>query len=202
AVHAGSRLVGAAAQGATPPLYRIALLEEAVAALEGAEACVAYASGMAALRAVLEAQSLRPGDRVVIPADGYSATMALFKALLAPRQVELHPLLLSETDAPRRIAALRPKFVLAECITNPGLSVPDLPRLAEACGGVGAHLAVDATFASPVLQQAHRLGAHYAVQSTTKWINGHGDAMGGTVSGSGENIAPLRSARVLEGGRL
>src|SRR5262252_1069342 len=76
------------------------IAQQAVAALEGAEACAAYASGMAALRAVLEAQSLRPGDRMVMPADDYGATMALFKAFLAPRQVELHPLLLSEMDAP------------------------------------------------------------------------------------------------------
>src|SRR5262249_50823962 len=157
---------------------------------------------MAALRAVLEAQSLRPGDRVVMPADGYGATRALFKALLAARQVELHALVLSEADAPRQIAALRPRFVLAESITNPLLSVPDLPRLAQVCREVGTRFAVDATFASPVLQQAHRLGADYVVQSTTKWINGHSDAMGGTVSGSTENIAPLRSARVLEGGIL
>ena len=232
AIHAGSRLGSSSAQGVAPPLYlasvsyfadaetldasldgkdfvytrisaqNVVLLEEAVAALEDAEACAAYASGMSALRAVLEAQSLRPGDRVVMPADGYGATRALFKALLAPREVELHPLLLSEHDAPRKIIALRPKFVLAESITNPLLSVADLPKLIQACREVGARFAVDATFASPMLQQAHRLGADYAVHSTTKWINGHSDAMGGVVSGSAENIAPLRSARVLEGGIL
>ena len=232
AIHAGSRLSGSFAQGITPPLHlaavsyfddaqrldqsldgrdfvytrisaqNVVLLEEAVAALEGAEACVCYASGMAALRAVLEAQSLKPGDRVVMPADGYGATRALFKSVLAARQVELFPMLLSEAEAPGKIAALRPKFVLAESITNPLLSVPDLPKLAQSCRDAGAKFAVDATFASPVLQQAHLNGADYAVQSTTKWINGHSDAMGGTTSGKRELIEPLRAARVLEGGIL
>lgn len=232
AIHAGSRLSGSFAQGVTAPLHLAAvsyfddaqlldqsldgkdfvytrisaqnsvLLEEAVAALEGAEACVCYASGMAALRAVLDAQSLKPGDRVVMPADGYGATRALFKSALAARQVELHPLLLSEADAPAKILALRPKFVLAESITNPLLSVPNLPKLAQSCRDAGAKFAVDATFASPILQQAHLNGADYAVQSTTKWINGHSDAMGGTVSGRRELIEPLRAARVLEGSIL
>src|SRR5258707_6017063 len=125
AIHAGSRLSGSVAEGITPPLHLAAvsyfddaqlldqsldgrdfvyarisapnavLLEEAVAALEGAEACVCYASGMAALRAVLEAQSLKPGERVVMPADGYGATRALFKSDLAARLVQLLPMLLS-----------------------------------------------------------------------------------------------------------
>jgi cystathionine gamma-synthase/methionine-gamma-lyase len=232
AVHAGSRISGSRAEGIAPPLHlaavsyfddagaldrsldgkdfvyarissqNVVLLEEAVAALEGAEACVAFASGMAALRAVLDAQPLASGDCVVMPADGYGATRALFKSSLARRGVELHPLILSEPEALQRIERLRPKFVLAESITNPLLSVPDLPALSAICHRAGALLAVDATFASPVLQQAHRLGADYAVQSTTKWINGHSDAMGGTVSGSASRIEPLRAARVQEGGIL
>ncbi len=126
AVHAGSRIRGSRAEGIAPPLHlaavsyfddagaldrsldgkdfvyarissqNVVLLEEAVAALEGAEACVAFASGMAALRAVLDAQPLASGDCVVMPADGYGATRALFKSSLARRGIELHPLILSE----------------------------------------------------------------------------------------------------------
>lgn len=175
------------------------LLEEAVAALEGAEACVAYASGMAALRSVFEAQGFRPGDRLVMPADGYGVTRLLYKTLCAPLGVELHALLMTDARTPERIRELRPRMVLAESITNPLLRVPDLRALAKATHDVGAALLVDATFPSPAGQRALDFGADYAVQSTSKWLNGHGDALGGTVSGSAARVAPLRAARLLAG---
>lgn len=178
------------------------LLEEAVAALEGAEASAVFGSGMAALRAVFDAQGFAPGDRVVLPADGYGATRALFKRLAEQQRVELHALKLSEASAAERMAALRPKLVLAESMTNPLLAVPDLRALAEAAHAVGAAFLVDATFTSPVLQQTLAQGADYALHSTTKWINGHSDATGGVVSGTLARIEPLRAARVLEGALL
>ncbi len=178
------------------------LLEEAVAALEGAEAAVTYGSGMAALRALWDAQGLRPGDRVVMALDGYGATRALYKQLAARSGVELHALLLSDKDAPARMAALAPRFLLAEAITNPLLNMPDLPELARAAHAVGAVFAVDGTFSSPVLQRTLQQGADYALQSSTKWINGHSDATGGVVAGSAERIQPLLAARVLDGAIL
>ncbi len=232
AIHAGSRLPDSSAVPITPALYpavvswfdssdeldgaldgkdfvytRIrgensVLLEDAVAALEGAEAAAVFGSGMAALRAVFDAQGLAPGDRVVLPADGYGATRALFKRLAEQQRVELHALKLSEASATERIAALRPKLVLAESMTNPLLAVPDLPAIARAAHAVGAVLAVDATFTSPALQQTLAQGADYALHSTTKWINGHSDATGGVISGSRARIDPLRAARVLEGALL
>jgi cystathionine gamma-synthase len=232
AIHAGTRLEGSRAVPVVPPVHisavsyfdsaedldrsldghdfvygRVsaqssALLEQTVSALEGAEACVAYASGMAALRAVLEAQGLREGDRAVMPSDGYGASRFLYKNELAARGVELIGLPLCSPDAPERIRELRPKFVLAESITNPLLSVADIPALAQACRAVGAVLAVDATFPSPVLQRPIELGADYSVQSTTKWINGHSDATGGTVSGTSARIEPLKVARISTGAIL
>jgi cystathionine beta-lyase/cystathionine gamma-synthase len=178
------------------------LLEEAIAALEGAEACAAFASGMAALKAVLDVQPLSPGDRVVMPFDGYGTVRALYKAMLAARGVELHAFALADPAAAGKIGALRPKFVLAESITNPLISVPDIRALGKACKEVGAIFAVDATFASPVLQRPTELGADYSIHSTTKWINGHGDAMGGVVSGSRPRIEALKSSRVLAGAIL
>ena len=178
------------------------LLEEAVAALEGAELACAFGSGMAALRALWDAQGLKAGDSVVMGADGYGATRALYKVLAARAGVTLHALLLSAKDAPQRLSALRPRFVLAESVTNPLLSVPDVPALAEAAHAVGAAFAVDGTFSSPVLQRTLEQGADYALQSSTKWINGHSDATGGTVAGSAERIQPLLGARVLEGAIL
>src|SRR5262244_2162718 len=209
AIHAGSAVHGSKAMPMSPPVHlasvsyferaedldrsldgadfvyarnrsqNAVLLEEAIAALEGAEACAAFASGMAALKALLEVQPLVAGDRMVMPFDCYGTTRALFKAALAARGVELHSLPLAEANAPGKILALRPKLVLAESITNPLLSVPDVRALAKACKEIGALLAVDATFASTILQRPLELGADYAVQSTTKWINGHGDALGG-----------------------
>ena len=232
AIHAGSRLPESKAVPITPAVHPAAvswfdsaedldaaldgkdfvytrirgensvLLEEAVAALEGAEASAVFGSGMAALRAVFDAQALTPGDRVVMPADGYGATRALFKHLAEQQRVELHALKLSDPAAFERIAALRPKLVLAESMTNPLLAVPDLPALARAAHATGAVLAVDGTFTSPALQRTLGQGADYALHSTTKWINGHSDATGGVVSGTRERIDPLRAARVLEGALL
>lgn len=229
AVHAGTRLAGSKAVPVSPPIYPAAvnwfdssddldsaldgkdyayarisapnttLLEEAVAALEGAEDCVAYASGMAALRSVFEAQGFRAGDKLVMPADGYGVTRALYKSLCATLGVELHAFLMTDPEVPERIRALKPRMVLAESISNPLLRVPDLCVLARACQDVGATFVVDGTFPSPVGQRALALGADYAVQSTSKWLNGHSDALGGTVSASRERMAPLRAARVLAG---
>ncbi|XXF79825.1 aminotransferase class I/II-fold pyridoxal phosphate-dependent enzyme [Myxococcaceae bacterium GXIMD 01537] len=229
AVHAGSRLSGGRSHPVVPAIHvstvsycdssddldsaldggdfvysRISqpntvMLEEAVAALEGAEACVAYASGMAALKAVFEAQHLQPGDAVVMPADGYGVSRLLYKQLSARAGVVLHAVAMTDPDAPARIAALRPRFVLAESVTNPLLRVPDLRSLARACKEAGAAFAVDGTFPSPYGQRALALGADYAIQSATKWLNGHSDALGGTVSGSKERMAVLRSARLLGG---
>ncbi len=179
-----------------------ALLEEAIAALEGAETCVTYGSGMAACRAIFEAQPFEPGDCVVIAADGYGATRALFRQLCEKRGLSLVPIDLAAHDAPARIEQARPKLVLAESITNPLVSVPDLSAVAKACRKVSAHLAVDNTFATPLLQRALALGADYSLQSTTKWIDGHGDALGGAVSGLRSLLEPMRERRTLDGAVL
>ena len=232
AIHAGSRLPESSAIPITPAIHTAAvswfdssdeldaaldgkdfvytrirgenpvLLEEAVAALEGAEASAVFGSGMAALRAVFDAQGLSPGDRVVLPVDGYGATRALFKRLADQQKVELFPLKLSDPAAIERFVAIRPKLVLAESMTNPLLAVPDLPSIAHAAHAAGAALLVDGTFTSPALQRTLSQGADYALHSTTKWINGHSDATGGVVSGAHARIDPLRGARVLEGALL
>ena len=232
AIHAGSRLPESSAIPITPAIHTAAvswfdssdeldaaldgkdfvytrirgenpvLLEEAVAALEGAEASAVFGSGMAALRAVFDAQGLNPGDRVVLPVDGYGATRALFKRLADQQKVELFPLKLSDPTTVERFVAIRPKLVLAESMTNPLLAVPDLPSIAHAAHAAGAVLLVDGTFTSPALQRTLTQGADYALHSTTKWLNGHSDATGGVVSGSKARIDPLRGARVLEGALL
>jgi cystathionine beta-lyase/cystathionine gamma-synthase len=152
---------------------------------------------MAAIKALIDAQGFQKGDRVMVPADGYGATRALFRREAA-RGVEL----LAESLTAERIEQAKPKFVLAETITNPLLSVPDVDALAAACRKVSATFAVDATFASPALHRALDHGADYSVHSTTKWINGHSDAMGGVISGAKKRIEALKSARTLDGNVL
>lgn len=232
AVHAGERLEGSRSIPLSAPLYTAAvayaedadaldraldggdfiytrirgqnaeLLEQAVAALEGAEDCASYATGMAALRAVFDVQGLRAGDTVVMASDGYGVTRSLMKSLCAERGVTLTALRLSDPGAPDALRRLGPKLVIAESITNPLLAVPDLRALADATHAGGGVLAVDATFPSPCVQRACALGADYAVQSTTKWINGHSDAMGGTVSGSRARVKPLKAQRLVHGSIL
>ncbi len=175
------------------------LLEEAIAALEGAAACAAYATGMAALRAVFDAQGFKAGDKIVVPGDGYGATRALYTQLCAERGARLVPVMLAEPGAAAVLKQVRPQFVLIESVTNPLTSVPDLSALCEAAKEIGAVVAVDGTFPSPLGQRSLAFGADYAVQSTTKWINGHSDALGGSVSGTLERIGPLKAARVLRG---
>lgn len=178
------------------------LLEEAVAALEGTEDCAAFPSGQAALKALLEAQKLQEGERVVIANDGYGASFALVKSFCAERKAAFHPLSMTDPGTPAMIQRLAPRLVLAESVTNPLLSVPDLDVIAAACREAGALFTVDATFPSPALHRAAEHGADVVLQSTTKWLNGHSDAMGGTLSGSRERIAPLKAARILHGAIL
>jgi cystathionine gamma-synthase len=175
------------------------LLEQAIAALEGAEDCAVFASGMAALRAVFDAAGLKAGDRVVVPGDGYGATRALFSGLAAERGIELVALMFADPASLEPLKQSRAKLVLVESVTNPLVSVPDLPLVCAAAHQTGAIVAVDATFPSPVGQRALAHGADYAIQSTTKWINGHSDALGGSVCGSRARIAALKAARTLRG---
>ncbi|HEY8207274.1 MAG TPA: aminotransferase class I/II-fold pyridoxal phosphate-dependent enzyme [Myxococcaceae bacterium] len=175
------------------------LLEQAVAALEGTEDCAAFPTGMAALKALLESVELKAGDRVVVPNDGYGASLAMIKAFARDRGLEVHLRSMTAPETPGELRRLKPRLVMAESVSNPLLSVPELPALAEAAHDAGAVFAVDATFPSPALQRAASLGADLVLQSATKWLNGHGDAMGGTVSGARARIGPMKAARVLHG---
>jgi len=174
-------------------------LEQALAALEGAEACVAYASGMAALRALWDSLSLKAGDVAMVPADGYGASLALLKRLAAERSVTLRLQSFTAPDVAAHLAEAKPKLVFLESVTNPLLSVPDLPTLCAEAHAAGATVAVDATFCSPLGQRPLSHGADLVLHSTTKWINGHSDALGGVVSGARARIEPMRAARILTG---
>jgi cystathionine gamma-synthase len=155
-------------------------LEEALAALEAGSRGLAFASGLAAEDALLRTVC-RPGDHVILPGDAYGGTFRLVARVLANWGLEYTPVPLADLDAVR--AAVRPstKVIWCETPTNPLLGIADIAGLAEIAASADALLAVDNTFASPYLQQPLALGADVVVHSTTKYLGGHSDVVGGAL---------------------
>jgi cystathionine gamma-synthase len=172
-------------------------LEECLAALEGGRRALAFASGMAAEDCLLRAVCT-PGDHVVIPDDAYGGTFRLMARVLAEWGVSYRPVRISDIAAVADALAERPARVLwAETPTNPLLSIADISALADVAHQAGALLVVDNTFASPYLQQPLALGADAVVHSTTKYLGGHSDVVGGAVvvadQALGERLAFLQN---------
>ncbi|MHB1489373.1 cystathionine gamma-synthase [mine drainage metagenome] len=156
-------------------------LQEALAAVEGGDRAFAFASGLAAEDTLLRAV-LRPGDHVVIPDDAYGGTYRLIARVLGPWGIEHTAVDLGDQGAV--LAAIQPgrtKVVWVETPTNPLLGISDIAALAAHARAAGALLVVDNTFATPYLQQPLLLGADAVVHSTTKYIGGHSDVVGGAV---------------------
>ena len=154
-------------------------LGEALAQLEGGAGAVITASGMAAITLVL--QLLQPGDRLVVPHDCYGGSWRLFDALAKKGHFEL---VVTDFTDPRALAqalAIPPKLVWIETPSNPLLRITDLRFVIEAAHKVGALALVDNTFLSPALQTPIAFGADMVLHSTTKYINGHSDVVGGAV---------------------
>ncbi|GGP92937.1 cystathionine gamma-synthase [Streptosporangium pseudovulgare] len=157
-----------------------AALEEAVAAVEGGARGLAFASGLAAEDTVLRAVC-RPGDHVIIPNDAYGGTYRLFAKVHEPWSLHYDPVPLGDLDAVASAMTPKTKIVWVETPTNPLLSVFDIEALAHLAHENGALLVVDNTFASPYLQQPLSLGADIVVHSTTKYVGGHSDVVGGAL---------------------
>jgi cystathionine gamma-synthase len=157
-----------------------AALEECLAALEGGVRGLAFASGMAAEDTLLRTVC-KPGDHVVIPDDAYGGTYRLISKVLKPWGLEYDPVPVAGVDAVR--AAVRPdtKIIWVETPTNPLLGIADIAALAQVARDAGALLVVDNTFASPYLQRPLALGADVVVHSTTKYLGGHSDVVGGAL---------------------
>ena len=179
-------------------------LEECLAALEGGARALAFASGMAAEDALLRTV-LSPGDHVLIPHDAYGGTFRLFDKIFKPWGVSYRPVPVSDPDAVRAALADAPaKVVWVESPTNPLLSIADISMLAQLAHAAGALLVVDNTFASPYLQQPLELGADVVVHSTTKYLGGHSDVVGGAAvvadPGLGERLAAVQNSTGSAGG--
>jgi cystathionine gamma-synthase len=159
-------------------------LEECLAGLEAGTTGLAFASGLAAEDCVLRTLC-RPegaGSHVVIPDDAYGGTYRLFARVLAEWGVDFTPVAMHDLDAVR--AAIRPGrtgVIWSETPTNPLLGIADISGLAAIAAEAGAALVVDNTFASPYLQQPLQLGASVVVHSTTKYLGGHSDVVGGAL---------------------
>jgi cystathionine gamma-synthase len=163
-------------------------LQECLAALEGGRHAVAFGSGMGASDVLLRVL-VKPGDHVVIPHDAYGGTFRLIDKVLAPWGVEYTPVDLGDVAALR--AALRPttRAVWCETPTNPLLGIADIAAVADVARTAGARLVVDNTFASPYLQQPLALGADVVLHSTTKYVGGHSDVVGGVLVTSDDELA-------------
>ncbi|HVR71681.1 MAG TPA: aminotransferase class I/II-fold pyridoxal phosphate-dependent enzyme [Vicinamibacteria bacterium] len=172
-------------------------LETAMAALEGGASAVAFASGMAATAAVF--QALAPGDHVVAPLDAYYGTAKVLREHLSRWGLESSFVDMTDLAAVR--AALRPatRLIWTETPSNPTIAVTDLAAIAGIARSAGVLTACDNTWATPFLQQPLALGLDLAVHSTTKYLSGHSDVMGGVVIAreTGPLLARLRS---LQGG--
>jgi cystathionine gamma-synthase len=162
-------------------------LAEALTELEGGAGAVVTSSGMAALN--LLCQFLQPGDILVAPHDCYGGTYRLFEALAKKGHFEV--LFVDQTSpSALRIACQRkPRIILTETPSNPLLRIVDIAEIAVLAKDCGALLAVDNTFLSPALQQPISLGADLVIHSTTKYINGHSDVVGGSVVAATEELA-------------
>jgi cystathionine beta-lyase/cystathionine gamma-synthase len=162
-------------------------LEHCLAALEGAKHGIAFSSGCAAMTTLLH--TLRPGDHIVASDDVYGGSFRILDKVMKPfgittTQVDM-------TDASRIDAAIRPetKMLWVETPTNPMLKLVDLDRAGEIAKKRGVTLVVDNTFATPCLQRPIERGAHVVLHSTTKYLNGHSDAVGGVLCIDDDDLA-------------
>jgi cystathionine gamma-synthase len=155
-------------------------LETCLAALEGGETGLAFASGLAAEDTLLRTV-LTPGDHVIVPNDAYGGTYRLFAKVLSRWGVEHTPVPLGDLSAVQAAMTPKTRLIWCETPTNPLLGIADIAGLATIAHGGGARLVVDNTFASPYLQQPLALGADVVVHSTTKYLGGHSDVVGGAL---------------------
>jgi cystathionine gamma-lyase len=175
-----------------------AALETCLAALEGGERGLAFASGLAATNAVLA--QLKPGDEVAAAADLYGGTFRLLERVFKPWGLVARYTDDASPDGMRKLITPKTKLVWIETPTNPLLQIVDIAAIADIAHRAGAILAVDNTFASPYLQQPIALGADLVVHSTTKYLGGHSDVVGGAVVGKNELMAPIAFYQNAAGG--
>jgi cystathionine beta-lyase/cystathionine gamma-synthase len=168
--------------------------ERKLAALDRAESALLFSSGQGATTTILMAH-LRAGDEVVCSAAIYGGTLHLLEDILARFGVTPRFVSLDELASPASLFSHRTRLVWFESPINPTLRCVDVKAIAEACRGCGVLSVIDNTFACPINQQPLALGVDLAMQSVTKYLNGHSDVTGGMVAGPAALVAPIEKAR-------
>ena len=177
----------------------IVALEEKLAAVDGAEASLAFSSGMAATATAMFSL-LKAGDEVVCASAIYGGTFHLIEHLLSRVGIARRFVSLEELATPAAVIGPQTKLVWFESPINPTLRCVDIRRVATACRDAGVLSGIDNTFASPINQQVLALGIDLSMQSATKYLNGHSDVTGGVLSGTRAVLAPIAKTRRLLGG--
>jgi len=175
-------------------------LEQCLVALEGGVACAAFASGSAATAAVF--QALRPGDHVVVAREAYYGSIKMLETVLQPWGLEITFADMTNLDAVRASIRSNTRLLWVETPSNPLLSITDISACAEIAHANGALLAVDNTFATPLLTRPLDLGADLVMHATSKYLAGHSDVVGGAVvarNGGSELFQRIRSIQLLAG---
>ncbi|HSW95764.1 MAG TPA: aminotransferase class I/II-fold pyridoxal phosphate-dependent enzyme [Patescibacteria group bacterium] len=178
-----------------------AALEVALAELDEVEDAVCFVSGMAAI-ATLFGVTVAAGGRIVAQEDTYGATRAMLERFAVERKAAVAFVDPTDLAAVERALGTTTALLYVEAISNPLLRVTDVAALAERAHAAGAQLCVDATFATPVLYRPAGLGADLVLHSLTKYINGHGDVMGGSIGGSRSEVGKLRERVMSDGAYL
>lgn len=177
-------------------------LEDKVAALEGGGAALALASGMAAVSALLFTM-LKSGDHVITSDVCYAGTQELFGKHLPRFGVEVSMVNTGDVSSVERVIRENTRLIYIETPANPILRLADIPAIAVMAKKAGIPLAVDSTWAGPCIQKPLQLGARFVIHSATKYLNGHGDALGGLIVGPRKDIHRIRKdALVHLGGAM
>lgn len=178
------------------------VLQDKLCALSGAEDCAVFACGVAALTGVF-IPFLNSGDHAIVSKVCYSATNLLFREYL-PKKYNIQVSIVDTTNFDEVKAAMRPntKLIHVETPGNPTTGISDIPAIAELAHKNGALVSVDATFASPVCLHPLQLGADLEIHSMTKYINGHGDSLGGCVMGKTELIDQIKEIAMVNFGGI
>ena len=178
------------------------VLQDKLCALTGAEDCAVFGSGVAALMSVFTT-FLNTGDHAIISEVCYSATNLQFREYLPKKyKIEVTFVDITDTEAVRRAIRPNTKLIHAETPGNPTTGIADLPELAKIAHEAGALLSVDATFAGPICLFPLKLGADLEIHSMTKYINGHGDSLGGCVMGRRELLAKVKEEAMVNYGGI
>jgi methionine-gamma-lyase len=171
-------------------------LELKLAALEQGESAIAFASGMAAITALL-LHTLRSGNHAIISDVAYAALAEMTNEMIPGLDISITKVNTADTEAIKSAIMPNTRLIYIETPCNPLLRLTDIQEVAGIAHGAGAKLAVDSTFATPLATRPLELGADFVVHSLTKYLGGHGDALGGAIIGSKSELAALRKTTAI-----